>query len=261
MSYAMMQALKAPGLPRQTTRVLYAYLVGRANGARVTWPSNEEIMADLNIATRQTVSTEVHELQNRGLIRIQRKMRVANHYHILDPDGRLYGDQKPQSDVVHSRHQGNGKLSTDDGELSPDVAPALHQRGSPQATSDVAPALHPDVAPARQEESSKKVVQESSKSREAPPPVPDAPLERHDGARCASPLHQGEGAPPAEPPTPTTLGRSRLREEREPTWAEIEAERARQWAELAKGDPAVAKLVADFARGMRGALTPPRLSP
>lgn len=73
-----------------TDRLIFAHLVARAS-ARVCWRSVEEIMATFGIGSRHTVCNSTAKLEACGLIRKQRHQRGKNHYHILDPDGRLYG--------------------------------------------------------------------------------------------------------------------------------------------------------------------------
>src|SRR3954451_24647412 len=74
----------------QTDRNVYAYLVYRANGARLCWKRMDEIQADLKIGTRRTVCNSTRKLKAKGLIEIRHRQRDSNHYRILDPDGRLY---------------------------------------------------------------------------------------------------------------------------------------------------------------------------
>jgi len=74
----------------QTDRNVYAYLVYRANGARMCWKTVEEIKADLGIGTRQTVCNATAKLRRAGLIEVKHRRRDSNHYHILDPGRRLY---------------------------------------------------------------------------------------------------------------------------------------------------------------------------
>jgi hypothetical protein len=101
-AHAAMRALMMPAtLPdpekpgqeiefNQTDRNVYAYLVYRANGARLCWKTVEEIKADLGIGTRQTVCNATAKLRQAKLIEVTHRRRDSNHYRILDPGHRLY---------------------------------------------------------------------------------------------------------------------------------------------------------------------------
>jgi|ERR1700733_2326375 len=91
---AAMHAMISPDPELNTVdRNIYAYLVFRANGGRLCWKTTAEIMADLNIGSRNTVSASTNKLKSKGLIEIKRRLRDSNHYIILDPGGRLYGGE------------------------------------------------------------------------------------------------------------------------------------------------------------------------
>ena len=92
MSYSMMQALKAPGLTAGE-RVVYCYLVGRANGAKVCWPSVSQIAADLELTPR-TVMSATGALSSAGRIKVVRRYKETNHYFVLGMDG-IYDGAKP----------------------------------------------------------------------------------------------------------------------------------------------------------------------
>jgi DNA-binding MarR family transcriptional regulator len=97
MSLAMMMALTEPGLTA-SEHVVYAYLVGRANGAHLCWPKVEDMAPAVNLEQR-TVMKATAKLAKMGLIRIEsrKRERLPNHYHILDPGGRLYQGTPPHS--------------------------------------------------------------------------------------------------------------------------------------------------------------------
>jgi Helix-turn-helix domain len=97
MSAAMMNALMTPGLTPNESRV-YAYIVGRANGARVCWPTVEDIAADLKMSRRAVIdaTTELHghpanpekKIPFRPkLIDVKRRYRQSNNYVVIDVPG------------------------------------------------------------------------------------------------------------------------------------------------------------------------------
>jgi hypothetical protein len=109
---AMMAALTTPGLS-QTANRLYVYFVGRANGARVTWPSGKDISNDLGLKSRQTIADGIAELVKLGLIAVKRRFGDTSRYTILDPDGSIYeGEKMAEIPVVHvSAQQQDVQLS------------------------------------------------------------------------------------------------------------------------------------------------------
>lgn len=95
MSYAMMQALRTPDLT-PSEQCIFAYLVGRANGARVCWEKINVIQRELHISTRHTVCSATRKLVKMGRLAVKRRMRLENCYTILDPDGWLYERPEPK---------------------------------------------------------------------------------------------------------------------------------------------------------------------
>jgi len=90
---AALPDLEEPGQEiefNQTDRNIYAYLVYRANGARLCWKTISEIQADLGIRSRHTVCDATGKLRRAGLIEVKHRRRDSNHYRILDPGNRLY---------------------------------------------------------------------------------------------------------------------------------------------------------------------------
>lgn len=102
MSYAMMQALRTPDLT-PSEQCIFAYLVGRANGARVCWERITVIQTELHIKTRHTICSATRKLVKMGRLAVKRRMRLENSYTILDPDGWLY--ERPEPCAQKSTHQ------------------------------------------------------------------------------------------------------------------------------------------------------------
>jgi Helix-turn-helix domain len=84
-AFGMMNALMAPGLTPNASRV-YAYLVFRANGARVCWPRVDEIAADLHMSERN-VMVATKALKAAGFIAMTKRYKDTNNYHIPDTPG------------------------------------------------------------------------------------------------------------------------------------------------------------------------------
>jgi len=155
-AYAAMLAMTSPDPDLNVTdRAIYAWLVWRANGDRICWKGIAEIMAEVNVGTRHTVHRALRKLKDKGLIGSKRALRQVNHYAILDPDGRLYGqtDWEPpwKSDVAESAHQ-VPDVAKPTRKTAPDVAKPAYQ--------DVAKSTYPDVAKSTQESSSTENQQE-----------------------------------------------------------------------------------------------------
>jgi hypothetical protein len=196
---SIMAALTTPDL-NPTDRLVYAYLVGKANGARMCWRSIPEIRSDLGIKSRATICASTGRLSKKGLIRVQRRMRGANYYHIQDPDGRLYGTaangtgwhapwHDPEPDVQDSAHQ-TAEMAPEPAEMAPipDVQDSAHQAPDVQHSihqnpiPDVQDSAHRDVQQTGHQESSKKDSKEvnpvlrtgpAAMPPADPPPVPD----------------------------------------------------------------------------------------
>lgn len=83
--YAMINALMDPDLTPNETRV-YAYLLFRANGARVCWPPVPEIAENLHMSVRVVMSATAR-LRDLGRIRVERRYKDANNYFIIDVPG------------------------------------------------------------------------------------------------------------------------------------------------------------------------------
>ena len=83
--FSMLNALMTPGLTDAQNKI-YAYIVGRANGSKVCWPSVDDIAADLNMY-RRTVMSGTGELAKRGLIRSERRYKDTNNYFVVDVPG------------------------------------------------------------------------------------------------------------------------------------------------------------------------------
>lgn len=115
----IMRALGTPGLTHAEARV-YAYYVGRANGARLCWPGIDETSRDLDDMPGRTIMAANRRLVELGRLRVERRYKDTSHYFILDPDGRIFGEQKV-SDVQKT---------------APQVAPSDLQETAPQ-TSDL----------------------------------------------------------------------------------------------------------------------------
>jgi hypothetical protein len=91
MSYRMMNALLRPDLSA-SERLVYAYIVGRANGSRVCWPSVAEIMADLGQSKRTVLNATKRLSAVLGLIRTEKRYKDSAHYFVEATDL----DEKPQ---------------------------------------------------------------------------------------------------------------------------------------------------------------------
>lgn len=83
--YAMMNALMAPDLTSNESRV-WAYLLFRANGAKVCWPPVPEIAANLHMSTRRVMSA-TKTLQRTGRIKVTTRYKDTNNYFMLDVAG------------------------------------------------------------------------------------------------------------------------------------------------------------------------------
>ncbi len=76
-------ALRQRGLTA-AERLVLIYLADRANGAMVCWPMISAIAEALELSVR-AVMRAVQVLEQRGLIRVERRHRQFNHYHVLRP--------------------------------------------------------------------------------------------------------------------------------------------------------------------------------
>lgn len=109
--YSMLNALMTPGLTPNESRV-YTYLVGRANGAKVCWPTVNDIAADLKMSRRAVIdaTTELHghdadpakgTVFKPRLIEVRRRYRQSNNYVVVDMPGLYdrptYADSKRSS--------------------------------------------------------------------------------------------------------------------------------------------------------------------
>lgn len=83
--YALMNILAAKDLT-EGQKSVWQYLVFRANGARVCWPKVDEIALYLNMS-RRNVMAATKKLAATERIRISRRYRDTNNYHILDVAG------------------------------------------------------------------------------------------------------------------------------------------------------------------------------
>src|SRR5436190_5061638 len=66
-------------------RLVLIYLADRANGAMVCWPMIATIAEALELSER-SVMRAVQTLEDKDLIRVDRRHRQFNHYHILRPE-------------------------------------------------------------------------------------------------------------------------------------------------------------------------------
>lgn len=205
--YALVNALMDPELTPNESRV-YAYLLFRANGARVCWPAVPEIAENLNMSPRAVMSA-TKRLRDLGRIAVSRRYKDANNYQMCDVPG------------LHDRPNFKNGEPLPHTEAAPEPAP--------QKTAPIAPDAPPSPAetdplpcekpqsdlrePAQesvQQESDKKDQQERSLrslSTRARPDWEMAFLEfyhsypRHkkpDAARKAFFARMREGIPPAE---------------------------------------------------------------
>lgn len=175
---AIMVALGTPGLTHAEARV-FAYYVGRANGARVCWPKVSETGAALGQTPARTVMAANRKLAALGLIRIQRRYKDTNNYFILDPEGRLYGEG-PQPEWKAPWSDG-----ADLQETAPQTAPDLQETAPQPDLQETAPqpvsgaesgALtckipHSDLQETVQESKTQERLKEDSSKRAAPPRV------------------------------------------------------------------------------------------
>jgi DNA-binding transcriptional ArsR family regulator len=102
----MAAALRVRGLfPAE--RCLLVYLVDRANGDGVCWPSVEEIAHDLELSPRK-INQATAVLEQRGLVAVERRYKRSSLFRILEvpaPAKRPNGaDDSPGSDEVSAAH-------------------------------------------------------------------------------------------------------------------------------------------------------------
>jgi Helix-turn-helix domain len=83
--YSVMNAMLRKDLTPHESRV-YAYLVFRANGKRICWPSVKGMMADLD-AGRRTIMSATAKLRELGLIRVKRRHHDMNVYYVTEQPG------------------------------------------------------------------------------------------------------------------------------------------------------------------------------
>lgn len=126
---AIMRALGVPGLTHAEAR-LFAYYVGRANGARMCWPLIEETSADLDDMPQRTIMRGNRGLEAKGRLRIERRYKDSSHYFILDPDGRVFGGQSGTADEASA-------ACSDLPKTAPEQVSVRVSEMAPQAPSDL----------------------------------------------------------------------------------------------------------------------------
>lgn len=101
-AYAIINAAITPGLTT-SERLIYLYIVGRANGAGVCWPSVATICTDLGMS-RRTVMNGTKALAALSLIRIKARYQDTNNYFVVNVAGRhdapSYADRSSQPERV-----------------------------------------------------------------------------------------------------------------------------------------------------------------
>lgn len=109
--YAMLNALMTPELT-QSERTVYAYLVGRANGARVCWPLIADIAAHLGMTDR-SVMAATKRLVELARLEVVRRYKDTNNYRIVEVPGLydrpVYGPASPPP-VVNGTHTSHADL-------------------------------------------------------------------------------------------------------------------------------------------------------
>lgn len=187
MSAASFMAMLTPELSL-TEGAVYAYLVYRANGRRFCWPKVTTMASELR-TTRATVMRATARLVELGLIRVERKrQRQANHYFILDPDGRLYGEGPVAPAPVERKARGaqlsGGITSRPHAEAAPAEVSELDlmpdRWWEPPAPSEVAQEAPREVAPAIP------LVKDSRKEKRGTPSPAPSPVQKNN---LPSPAH------------------------------------------------------------------------
>lgn len=84
-AYAILNCAITQGLS-SSERLVYLYIVGRANGAGVCWPSIATICADLDLS-RRTVISATMTLRKRGLLNVQPRYQDTNNYFVVNVAG------------------------------------------------------------------------------------------------------------------------------------------------------------------------------
>lgn len=131
-------ALRQRGLSA-SERVTLIYLADRANGAKVCWPTIEEIAEAVELSPR-TIHTAVHRLHDLGLIRIKPRFKQSHNYLILRPDDDL---QDLQNSACNSRKSNLQSTTTTHAEFAEEGIP----QGIPQEKPKEEDARARDPAP------------------------------------------------------------------------------------------------------------------
>lgn len=174
--HPIMRALGAPGLTHAEARV-FAYYVGRANGAKLCWPSIAEISLDLDGMPHRTIKEANRRLCEKGRITVQRRFQDSNHYVILDPDGWVYGpptDSFCQGATIAPMEEIEGAKVAPMDDIGAAIAPMEGATIAPIGLDEgakVAP-LEVSEAPIGATIAPESKTQERKKEREESPPTP-----------------------------------------------------------------------------------------
>lgn len=205
-------ALRQRGLTA-AERVVLIYLADRANGALFCWPSVSTIVQAVELSTR-TVQNAIHRLADLSMIRIEARHRRTHCYHILRPPD-ASGPMTPD-EVNGTKHN---------------LTPKVIHRQQPPVSAKSAP-NQPEVS--------------AKSADEKPAPAILTGKNRHKVQIL--PANPAPYLPKKESPKKSAQGFSDSRlegskpakAERQPTVAEIEAERRAYAADLDKLPPPLA---------------------